>query len=96
MQIKCPECGISVEIPDEKLPDTPVKLTCKNCGYSFSFQKRKADSTIRNTEVKHLEDGSVKVICPSCNTEHIIDSSKLPIGEVKAKCRSCGARLTFR
>ena len=95
MQIKCPECGISVEVSDERLPDTPVMLTCKNCGHSFSFQKRTVEAAIQHADIEQLDDGRVKVICPSCDSEHIIDSSKLPAGEVKAKCRSCGAQFTF-
>ena len=39
MKIICPHCNFSREVPDEKIPDRPVKVTCPKCQQGFSFDK---------------------------------------------------------
>jgi len=37
--ITCPDCGLSRELPEEKVPDRPVQVTCPRCKGSFTFIK---------------------------------------------------------
>jgi len=37
--ITCPDCSLSREVPEEKLPDRPVQVTCPRCKGSFTFIK---------------------------------------------------------
>ncbi|ORJ62077.1 zinc-ribbon domain-containing protein [Geothermobacter hydrogeniphilus] len=35
--LTCPHCRFSKDVPEEKLPDRPVRLRCRKCGGSFLF-----------------------------------------------------------
>jgi len=35
--LTCPHCQFSKDVPEEKLPDQPVRLRCRKCGESFMF-----------------------------------------------------------
>lgn len=37
--ITCPHCSLSRELPAEKVPDRPVRVTCNRCRGSFEFSK---------------------------------------------------------
>lgn len=39
IRITCPDCSLSRELPEEKLPDRPVQVTCPRCKGSFTFIK---------------------------------------------------------
>lgn len=39
MEITCPECQYSRNIPDEKVPSTSVNATCPMCGTKFRFRE---------------------------------------------------------
>lgn len=38
MQIKCPHCGFSRDIPDEKIPERSELATCPKCSEKFRFR----------------------------------------------------------
>lgn len=38
MEIICPECQFSREVPDDKVPATSVNATCPQCGIKFRFR----------------------------------------------------------
>lgn len=42
MKIVCPQCNFAREVPDDKVPDRPVKVTCPKCQHGFSFDKTAA------------------------------------------------------
>ena len=37
MKLTCPHCSAEGNIPDDKIPDHPVKLRCPHCRESFTF-----------------------------------------------------------
>lgn len=39
IRIQCPHCHFSRDLPEEKVPDRPVRVTCPKCKRSFDFQK---------------------------------------------------------
>lgn len=48
--ITCPECGFSRELPSERIPDTPVQVTCPRCRGSFPFTRQKPMTDAPSTE----------------------------------------------
>lgn len=48
--ITCPECGFSREVPCERIPDTPVQVTCPRCRGSFPFTRQKPGPDAAATE----------------------------------------------
>ncbi len=95
MEITCPKCGITTRVPDEKLPDGPVRVKCKSCGVSFTIQKPKRDDSPKLVEVQALSDGRAKVVCPNCKTGYVIDPAKLSAGKLQSKCKKCGTLFSF-
>lgn len=44
MEIICPECKFSRNVPDDKIPDNSVNATCPQCGIKFRFRNIPADA----------------------------------------------------
>jgi len=57
IRITCPDCSLSREVPEEKLPDRPVQVTCPRCKGSFTFIK----SAERETAAGLFRDASADV-----------------------------------
>ncbi len=94
MEVTCDKCGNKAIIPDDKLPDKPVKVRCKKCGGEFVVAKPEPKS-VPEASVEKLEDGKIKIDCPNCKTAHVVDSSKLPEGKIKVKCKKCTEPFIF-
>ena len=94
MEITCDKCGNKAIIPDDKMPDKPVKVRCKKCGGEFVVAKPEPKS-VPEAPVEKLEDGKIKIQCPNCKTAHVVDSSKLPEGKIKVKCKKCSEPFIF-
>ena len=41
--ITCPSCGLAKEVPAERLPAGPVRVTCPQCRTGFSYPEQEAD-----------------------------------------------------
>lgn len=37
--VSCPHCAFSRDVPEDKVPDRPVRATCPKCSQSFDFHK---------------------------------------------------------
>lgn len=94
MEIICENCGNKAIVPEEKLPDKPVKITCKKCGASFTVSRPKKRGYPEAT-VEKLPNGKLKVKCPACETAHLVDPAKIPSGKIKGKCKKCGEPFIF-
>ncbi len=94
MEIICEKCGNRAMIPDEKIPDKPVKARCKKCGAEFTLSKPQNQSP-PPADISKLPDGKLKVVCPNCNTGHVVDPEKIPKGKIKVKCRKCEEPFVF-
>ncbi len=40
MKIKCPECELAYNVPEDKIGDQPRKMRCKNCDTIFTIARR--------------------------------------------------------
>jgi uncharacterized RDD family membrane protein YckC len=69
MTLTCPHCDFAREVPAERLPDRPARVTCPRCGKSFSFtpQGEQAPQP-REAEISATAAPS-PVICPACGFE---------------------------
>lgn len=38
MELTCPHCGFSREVPDDQLPDRPMRVVCPGCGERFPWR----------------------------------------------------------
>ena len=93
MEIICDKCGTKAIVPDDKLPDKPVRIRCKSCGTVFLIKKKK--KTIPTAITKQFPDGRLKIQCPKCNTAHVVDPSKIPDKKIKVNCKKCGIDFVF-
>ncbi|MCM2357548.1 MAG: zinc-ribbon domain-containing protein [Geobacteraceae bacterium] len=39
IRVSCPHCAFSRDVPGDKVPDRPVRVTCPRCKQAFEFQK---------------------------------------------------------
>lgn len=39
LSISCPSCGFSRQVPSDKVPDGPRRVTCPQCKHAFAFTK---------------------------------------------------------
>ncbi len=43
MQVKCPHCGFSRDVPEEKIPPQATVATCPRCSQKFSFRQEQEE-----------------------------------------------------
>jgi predicted Zn finger-like uncharacterized protein len=43
MQVSCPNCYATYDVPLEKLPEEEIRPTCKKCGHAFTIVKASGD-----------------------------------------------------
>ncbi len=58
MQLTCPHCQFSKEVPADKLPNTPTRVTCPQCRESFSLPSSGANPA-----------QLPRIYCPACGAE---------------------------
>jgi predicted Zn finger-like uncharacterized protein len=90
MKIVCPQCNFAREVPDDKVPDRPVKVTCPKCQHGFSFDKTAAlaanafdidlGETSPTEPAKVPASAAPQTVCPACGLAQ-------PAGE---SCTGCG------
>jgi predicted Zn finger-like uncharacterized protein len=91
MKIVCPHCNFSREVPEEKVPDRPVKVTCPKCQQGFSFDKSATaalDFAFNPTATDHASvsvQTSARKVCPACGLEQADDENCAGCGLVYAK-----------
>lgn len=77
MQLTCPHCQFSKEIPASKLPAEPTRVTCPQCKGSFSLPQRKTDQSTLP-----------RIICPACQSEQPKAEACSSCGLIFAKYRA--------
>ncbi len=55
MLLSCPHCQFSKEVPDDRLPQTPTRVTCPQCSKTFPLP-------LRNTALAQ----EPQIQCPAC------------------------------
>ena len=90
MKLICPHCNFSREIPDEKIPDRPVKVTCPKCEQGFTFDKGAAVAASAFDEdfgaaakagfAPAAEPPPARTVCPACGLEQTATD----------RCEGCG------
>ena len=87
MNIVCPHCNFSRDVPDAQVPARPVKVTCPKCQQGFSFDKTAAaaasafDAGFTDSPGPAVASPEAALsTCPACGLEQ-------PAGE---SCTGCG------
>ena len=87
MNIVCPHCNFSRDVPDAQVPARPVKVTCPKCQQGFSFDRTVAaaasafDADFTNSPGPAAAPPQEEfTTCPACGLEQ-------PVGEA---CTGCG------
>lgn len=56
MEIRCPNCGFTQDVPDEKIPSRAKLATCPKCGHKFYFrediQEREEEFSFKETDIE--------------------------------------------
>lgn len=76
MQLTCPHCQFSKEVPDAKLPAKPTRVTCPQCKKSFALPQSSAEPA-----------DSPQISCPACGTEQPETTTCSSCGLIIAKYR---------
>lgn len=46
MLLTCPHCGFSRDVPDEQVPERPVRALCPGCQQTFAFDRNGAEALV--------------------------------------------------
>ncbi|MCF6180303.1 MAG: zinc-ribbon domain-containing protein, partial [Geopsychrobacter sp.] len=68
MQLTCPHCKFSKQVPNDRLPSTPTQVTCPQCRKRFPLPTQKTKSpeaSIINCPACHQAQTATEV-CSSC------------------------------
>ncbi len=79
MQLTCPHCQFSKDVPDQKLPTEPTRVSCPQCKGSFTLPQRKSGLE-PEPEVPQIK-------CPACGIEQAKSSTCASCGLIFAKYR---------
>ena len=74
MQLTCPHCQFSKQVPEEKLPKEPTQVSCPQCKGRFSLP-------VNKTEETQLP----RTTCPVCNLEQSAAATCSSCGLIYAK-----------
>lgn len=70
MKIACPHCGFSREVPDDQVPDRPVKVTCPKCQQGFAFDKTAVGAAVAADPAGASQQAAASeeppTTCPAC------------------------------
>ena len=90
MEIRCPHCGFSKDIPEHTIPANVHRVNCPSCGQSFPFSKPPAEPESPGTPEVPVENAApvrppetVLVTCAACNLRQ----------KTAERCRNCGLTL---
>ena len=81
MKIACPHCGFTREVPDDQVPDRPVRVTCPKCQQGFAFDKAAA----RAEDAGGGAESDASTTCPACGLGQPAGDSCAGCGVVYAK-----------
>lgn len=60
IRITCPDCSLSREVPEEKVPDRPVQVTCPRCRGRFTFIKGAERETVAGLSMDAAADDAAR------------------------------------
>ena len=76
MRLTCPHCYFSKDVPDERLPQRPTRVTCPQCKESFSLPQSPVAENVAPTAAAE----TAQILCPACGTSQ----------PQNTRCSSCG------
>ena len=79
MRLTCPHCNFSKEVPEERLPKQPTKVTCPQCKQSFSLPQHPA------AEPAPEPSAAAQITCPACRTSQPRSESCVTCGLIFAR-----------
>lgn len=91
MKIVCPQCNFSRDVPDDKVPDRPVKVTCPKCQQGFSFDKTAAlaaesfDIDFAASPEPAAAPEATTTTCPACGLEQAAGDACTGCGVIYAR-----------
>ena len=65
MQIACPHCSYTKEVPEDRVPNTARSAKCPNCGKRFPFSKADAENPLRGSSLRADMEDSTSDSMPS-------------------------------
>ena len=81
MQIICPQCNFSKDVPNEKIPPNARTVTCPRCKTRFSLPLREAAGTLNHREaVEKSENTAQPYVSPSALPDREESSQGQPEG----------------
>lgn len=83
MKITCPNCSLSKDVDDSRIPEGPSSVTCPRCHTRFSVRMEDAEDLQR-------EGVAPKKVCPSCAFTISTDDAKTE------SCPRCGLIFSKR
>ncbi len=57
MQITCPKCGFTKEIPEDKIPPRAQMATCPKCSHKFRFRELQQEDGVEDNTSLSSEEG---------------------------------------
>lgn len=90
MRVKAKRCGKVVPTREALACMPGVDLVCPDCGRLMNWRAVEGQSSVAS--LQHYRDGSMSIVCRSCNTRHAYmegDSYK-EMPKDKKLCPSCG------
>ena len=78
MEITCPDCGFSRNVPEDRLPDATVVANCPNCGCRFRFSPKEGPLDVLKRGACADADLGEDDPLPSCATVIHSDEAEDP------------------
>jgi predicted Zn finger-like uncharacterized protein len=91
IQLTCPHCGYSKEIPADRLPTKVTRVKCPKCLKPFPLKPETTHS--KNTAEKRNDE--IVIACPHCDAKLNVSRSKVPCRIATVLCKQCKQDFTF-
>jgi predicted Zn finger-like uncharacterized protein len=100
MQLSCPHCGYSKQIPDDRIPAGVTRVKCPKCRKPFPLKPATAADTppvsAQPTGTAPPEKADTVIItCPHCGALRDVPRAKIPRRVAKTLCKQCQLDFSF-
>lgn len=103
--LRCPHCGFSKDLPEDKLPKKAMQVTCPKCREPFAYTPQSAAAppppaaqapaeVAKPEPIKKLAE-QVTITCPHCNHKREIPRAKVPPRSIRVTCPACQKPFPF-
>jgi len=102
MNLSCPACRYSREVPAGRIPPGTKRVACPKCGEKFQLPQPEPESPPEEVSPAMVPDlapaasGTVTLACPHCNARRSLPREKVPQRMVQVTCRQCRQSFTFQ